>query len=339
MNEYTEKRFAQVLKFMAKSYGVSVEKLTSNFAATVPMAQELNAAIQDSSDFLKAISIIPVTDSTGEVLDFATMGNIAGRTDLTQPNARRQPKMAGSPDGRKWLAKKTDYDVGIPYELLDQWARYKNFGKLFSQMVIRTMGLNRLTIGWYGQDCQAATDPIGNPNLEDVNFGWLYDLEQNKPEHFITEGATEDVIKLGGSGADFANLDYMVNSMKSLIAQKDRTKKEVAIIGEDLVSHDTGKVLELHAQTPSEKKVDIIKLEATYGGLPSLMVPGFPSKGVMIVDPKRLQIRYQLSGMRRKVADEPEYDRTASYTSMNEAYNIANLDGCVAIKSENVTLG
>lgn len=327
MNRETQEKFNQLMKNMAQSYGVS--SMSENFAATTPMAQKLNDAIQASSAFLSRISIIPVVDIMGEVLDMQIHSTVAGRTD-TSGAGERTPQMAGAPDGRQYVCKQTNFDVGILYALLDAWARYNNFSQRYMSAVYKRIALDRIMIGFYGMSAAATTDRVANPKLEDVNTGWLYDLKTSKPENYLSEIVAESGAITLGPGGDYKNVDQLVYDVGSLIPEHHRSGSEVAIVGKGLVAHDMNKVLGAHAETPTEK-VNFQILGKSYGGYTSVIVPQFPDYGMLITDPVNLQIYLQSSSMRRHTENQPKKNRIVDYISQNEAYRIGNLNAAAAI--------
>ncbi|NMD86725.1 phage major capsid protein, P2 family [Victivallis vadensis] len=335
MKRETQLLYNQLRANMAQAYGV--ENVGEQFSATIPMAQSLNDAVQESSDFLKLISIIPVEDIEGEILDMTIFQTIAGRKKITA-GARREPQMAGAPDGRKYHCEKTNFDVGFAYALLDNWARYKDFQTRYMAAVYIRIALDRTLIGFYGTSAAETTDRAANPKLQDVNKGWLFDLKTNMKSHyFLGEGSTgsEKIVIGSGSAATYKNVDQMVYDVASLIPKHRRTGKEVAIVGQAFVAHDMNKILGAYGEKPSER-IHFGTLAKSYGGFPSMVVPQFPDTGLLITDPKNLHLYVQSSSLRRQAKDEPEFDRTADYISQNEAYMIGNLEAAAAIEADNV---
>lgn len=337
MKQATRLAYNQLRANMGQAYGT--ENVAERFEATIPMAQSLNDAVQESDDFLRRISVIPVDDIEGEVLEMTIFDTIAGRTRLTGSN-RRQPQLAGAPDGRKYHCEKTNFDVGFTYALLDDWARYKDFQQRYMAAVYRRIGLDRLLIGFYGSSIAETTNRAANTRLQDVNKGWMFDLKNNNPANcFLGAGdAGEEKIIIGDSPtATYRNVDQLVYDISVLIPKHRRSGKEIAIIGQGLVAHDMNKVLGAYGETPSEK-IHFGILAKSYGGFPSLVVPQFPDFGLLITDPKNLHLYYQKTGVRRLAKDEPEFDRVVDYISQNEAYMIGDLEAAAMIEAENVEL-
>ena len=333
MREITKEKFHRLQEAMQKSYGVKSTR--SAFAVTEPMETMLNTAIQDSSDFLQRINMYPVTDRKGQSLKIGIYSPLAKRTNV---NVRdRDTTSMSPPDGIEYECKLTEFDISFTYDLLDAWARYANFMELYMNQVYRRIALDRILIGWHGTSAAADTDPDSNPNLEDVNIGWIKLLVDNKPEHYLTESSdSTEKITIGEYG-DYKNLDEIAYDIFTMIDDAQRTGNEVVIVGRHLVANDMGKALASFAQQPTEKS-QVTVLEKTYGGLPSLIVPGFPDKGLMVTDTENLSLYYQSGKTRRQMSDYPKRNRVEDFISSNDAYMIENLEGVAAIAADNVVL-
>ncbi|USE39136.1 phage major capsid protein, P2 family [Endozoicomonas sp. SCSIO W0465] len=333
MKEITRQKFSKLQEAMGKAYGV---KSTRNgFAVSEPMETRLNTAIQDSSEFLQRISMIPVTDRKGQAVKIGIYSPLAKRTNVSNKDRTTTPM--SPPDGLEYECKLTEFDVSFSYDLLDAWARYDNFMELYMQQVYRRIALDRILVGWHGDAIAPETNSTTNPNLEDVNKGWLHLLKANKAEHYLTESSTgSGKITLGESG-DYKNLDALVYDVYNLIDDAQRTGSEVAIVGRHLIANDMGKALAKFAQQPTEK-AQVMVLDKAYGGLPSITVPGFPDNGVLVTDTENLSLYYQEGKTRRQMADYPKRNRVEDFISSNDAYMIANFDGIAGIEAANVEL-
>ncbi len=337
MRRETRQLYNQMLGYMAESYEVTDTR--EQFTATEPMAQSFNDAVQESSAFLQQISVIPVVDILGELVILTVPSSVAKRTNVSDDNPRK-PQIIGGMTDRKYECKLTEFDVGISYALMDTWARYGNLHTRYMPAIYKRIALDRIMIGWHGNDAAAETDRETYTKLEDVNKGWLYDLKTNLPGHYylgentVEEGDPVYELQIGETG-EYQNINQLVYSVGSLIEDKDRTGNEVAIIGRGFVAKDMNKILAKHAETPSEM-IHFDILSKSYGGYKSVMVPNFPEYGLLVTDPKNLQIYYQLSSMRRQSKDQPEYNRVVDFISQNEAYMIGELAAAAAIEAANV---
>ena len=318
---------------MAEAYGVTEQEVKETFSVSEPMETKLNSAIQESSEFLQRIQVLPVTDKKGQAVTVGVNQSLAKRTDTVTKD--RQPTRMSDPSGREYEVHKTEFDVAMPYTLVDAWARFDDFVQRYMNAVYGRIALDRIKIGWTGMSAASETNRTSFPNLEDVNLGWIKLLMQFASQNYLQESSDgTSKITLGAAG-DYKNLDQLVYDTYSMIPAAHRTGSEVAIIGRQMVANDMGKVLAKHGQTPSERG-QLITLDQSYGGLPALIVPHFPEKGVLVTDTDNLHLYYQESGMRRQQLDNSKRDQVEDYISSNEAYFFEDFDAVAGIAAENV---
>ncbi|MEZ8321549.1 P2 family phage major capsid protein, partial [Vibrio splendidus] len=144
-----------------------------------------------------------------------------------------------------------------------------------------------------------------------------------------------------GEGGDFINLDLAVLETKNLLHDAcENDSNLVAIIGSDLLAYDKAKFYEAHGNTPSEKgKIQELQVIGTYGGLPAVKVPGFPSTGIMVTSYDNLSIYIQEGSVRRSTGKKnDEKDQIENFESMNMAYVIEEVGKAAAIEFKNVKL-
>jgi len=335
MRSETRIAYNSLLSAMAVAYAVADQDTTKKFAITIPKETQLNDAIQESNEFLNRITLMPVTDMEGQALRLGVNGLLAKRTDTSA--GPRKGKALGAPTGTEFKVAKTEFDVGIDYATLDQWARLGDLREMYMPVVFNAIGLDRMSIGFHGSSVAVVTDPILNPLGEDVNIGWLELLRVNKPTHYLEEVVPlSNAINIGDTG-DYKNLDALVADLFASIPVEHRTGNEVAIVGSSLVAADTNKLYATHGTTPSEKQ-DILMMQNSYGGLPSMQVPKFHPMGALVTDPKNLHLYYQQGRTRRSTKDESDIDTVVDYISSNDAYAIGNLDAIAGVNPANVIL-
>jgi len=331
MRNDTRKLYLAMIEALASTYGVP--SAVQKFAIEEPIAIRLNDAIQASDAFLGTISILGVVDQKGQPIRVTVPTSIAGRTD-TSGAGERTPQSLAAPSYWDYEVKQTNFDVAMSYALMDVWARFADFRSRYMNAVYRRIALDRIMIGWHGTSAAATTNRSTSPLLQDVNIGWIAKLAAGNPANYMTEGANSGQIRLG-TGGDFANLDQMVYSVYSMIDKAHLTGREVALVGQGLVTRDMGKVLASHGETPTERNA-IRQLDKSYGSLPTVVPPHFPDYGVMVTDLANLHLYYQLSGMRRQTIEEPKKDRVADYISSNEAYCFGDFEGVAALDGDAV---
>ena len=342
---HSKPQFEEMTASMAACYNVPT--VGEPFSVSVPKALELINAVQESDDFLKRVKFIPVIDSTGDVVRLSISGPIASHT-ATTGSGERKPKQITGKDQRTYLVSQVESDYAIPYSEIDQWRRYSDYQARVATMVLRRMGLDKLLVGWYGSSCATTTNPETNTLLQDVNFGWLYDLYTNKAENWIHEpdvktGSGESAttnpgkITIGGTGSTYANVDSAVFDLLSMIPKHIRTGREVVLIGNALVTAETSALFDLYGRKPTEKQA-MQTLQKGFAGLEGVTPAGFPDYGLMVTDPQNLQIYIQEGSLRKAFKDNPRKNQVEHFQSENNCYRIGDLDAAAALDYNQVEL-
>ncbi|MBN0749311.1 P2 family phage major capsid protein, partial [Pseudomonas aeruginosa] len=105
------------------------------------------------------------------------------------------------------------------------------------------------------------------------------------------------------------------------------------------LAYDKGKLYAAQGQTPTEKeRIEEAQVIATYGGLPSFLVPFFPVKGIMVTSWDNLSIYFQDTSWRRHLLENPKRSRVEDYNGRNEGYVIEQLGKFAALESDSVEL-
>ncbi|WP_296059581.1 phage major capsid protein, P2 family [uncultured Amphritea sp.] len=331
MNQRTVAAFAALQANLAAGFGVP--SVAETFAVTPSVEQTLMDKIVEPSDFLKRINVVGVRDKSGDRLMGGVSGTIAGRTNTSA--ADRVPRDVSDLTDFQYICEKTEYDIAIPYLLLDNWSKFPDFQTRLLKWVAHQKAMDHIMIGWNGTSVAASTDRVANPLLQDVNKGWLQHMRENKAGNILVDGGTVGSIKLGDAG-DFKTLDALVGDIKTAIPLHLRDGL-ISIVGEDLLAWDEGKLYSSLGGTPTEK-AGIQQATKTYGGLPAFTVPHFPALGATVTTWENLSIYWQEESNRRSLKDKPERDRTEDFHSVNEAYVVENFDKFAAVEAANVTI-
>ncbi|MGY3687556.1 phage major capsid protein, P2 family [Vibrio coralliilyticus] len=317
-----------------------VDDATQKFNVTPNGTQKIIGQMRESNWFLKKINIIPVKNQKGESIGLGVTGMIASRTD-TSGEGRRVPKDYSGMGAMPYMCEQTNFDTAIRYDKLDAWAHDKRFNSIISAHTREQIDANKITIGWYGERVEKNTNASSNPNGEDVNKGWFQAMRDYNAERYITEiDPNSGEIRIG-EGGDFINLDLAVLNTKNLLHDAcENDSNLIAIIGSDLLAYDKAKFYEAHGNTPSEKsKIQEVQVIGTYGGLPAVKVPGFPSTGIMVTSYDNLSIYVQEGSIRRSMGKKnDEKDQIENFESMNMAYVIEEIGKAAAMEFKNVKL-
>ena len=209
MRNDTRVLFNAYLQQLAQLHGVS--DVTTKFTAAPSVAQTLETRMQESSAFLSSINVYGVSEQSGEKIGIGIDGTIAGTTDTTQQD--REPRDPTGLDNRSYTCTQTNFDTGLRYQKLDQWAKFKDFQARIRDAIIRAQALNRIMIGWNGTSRAATSKPDINKLLQDVNVGWLQKMRLENPARVMKEVVDGSGKIQIGAGKDFENIDALVVSM------------------------------------------------------------------------------------------------------------------------------
>lgn len=335
LSSHAQEQFALLQDDLAESY--NVQDASRQFAVEPSIAQELNDKITEKSDFLGRINIVPVTEIKGQKVMIGVTGPVSSRTNTKTTD--REAKDFCDLDSVGYELFHTESDVGLSFAKIDSWAKFPDFPERYSAAVQRQIALDRIMIGWHGTHAAPQTDISAHPMLQDVNKGWLQIAREQIPAQVLKEGAAADKITLG-AGGDYENLDALVHDVKQMIDPVFRDAGDlIAIIGSDLLANDKGKLYAKQGDTPTEKeRIEGAQVIATYGGLPSFVIPHFPATGVVVTSWDNLSLYFQDSSWRRHLIENPKRSRVEDYNGRNEGYVIEQLEKFAAIEAGNLEL-
>lgn len=365
MRRDTRARFKSYVSQIALLNNLAVEDVATQFSVDPVVEQRLEDRIRDSSEFLMAINMMPVTAQTGRKLGVGCGRRLAGRTN-TAGGQRRNPANIGSNNLKStYFCAQTDFDWSRQYSQLDAWRHRPEFETLIRDDIVHQQALDRICIGWHGEDVAEDTDIVANPLLQDVNKGWLHHIRTDAPAQVLDDGAL--TVRTNGTNnpalkaiyvkegavlfdpsldnavdaeADYSSLDALVMDAKRLIHETHRGDTDlVVIVGHDLVDDKYFNIAQKTGATATEVEATdrIIRSEKMLGGLPAIRVSSFPANALLITKLSNLSIYWQEETRRRQLKDEPEFNRIANYESVNEAYVVEEYE--IAALVENIVMG
>lgn len=347
-----------------------VASATEMFNVDPVVEQRLEERIKESSEFLRLINIVPVTQQAGDTLGLGVTRTLAGRTDTSGAGERNPTDPTSSEKINEYFCKQTNFDWAMRYALLDAWRHKPDFQTILRDAILKQQARDRIMIGFNGTSAAATTDRGANPLLQDVNEGWLHKIRENAEEQVFddggltvyTNGTNNPGLKkiyvkpgvelfdaaaaygaTGGSAhavADYSSLDALVIDAMRLLPDWHAGDTElVVIVGRNLIDDKYFTIAqETGAKATEVEATDrILRSNKTIGGLPAVRVPFFPADGLMITRLDNLSIYVQEGTRRRMLADEPKKDRVANYESVNEAYVIEDYELVVLV--ENIVIG
>lgn len=291
-----------------------VESLSSPFVVAPAPQQKMMDAYQKSTAFLGKINMIMVKDAHGQKLGLGGTSPVASTTDTRiQP---RRPTTVGEVEGLDYyLCTKTDYDVAYLWAQIDNWGALTDFQQRLANLAVKRIAQDKQRIGFNGTHRANTSNKALYPNLQDVNIGWLEKVRQNSPERHIKNITI-------GKAHEFKNLDALVEMAKhELIDEQHRDGTDLVVITSSGLVIDKSLAIINQDHEPTEQ----IAANALYSrkvlGTLSVDLPSFfPQGALLITSHDNLSIYQQKGSIRRHLKDEPEWDRTTDYQSVNECF-------------------
>lgn len=334
MKQVSRQKYNDYIGHIAKLNAVAsaVEK----FTVTPSVQQKLEKRLQESSDFLTRINVVPVDEMEGQKIGLGVGGTIAGRTDTSAND--RVPRDMSDLAGKDYKCYKTDFDTAIPYVKIDMWAKFPKFQELLRDAILTQQALDRIMIGFNGTSAATATNRVTNPLLQDVNIGWLQKQRTEAPARVISEVVdSSGEVNVGPSG-DYENLDALVyDAIQLLDPAHQRRPDLVVMVGRELMHDKYLPLLNRQQTAENELASDVIISNRRMGGLPAFDVPFIPEGTVIITSFSNLSIYWQDGARRRSIIDNPKRDRIENYESSNDAYVIEDNSAMAIV--ENIVLG
>lgn len=307
-----------------------VSNLSAPFEVAPQPEQRLVEAYQQSTDFLKNINIILVRDGHGQKLGLGSSAPIASTTDTRI--APRRPTTLGDLEAvDEYLCTQTDFDIGYDWRVIDNWSGLPDFQVRLSNLAVKKVAQDRQRIGFNGTHRAKTSNKQLYPNLQDVNIGWLEKIRQNNPERHLKN------IKIG-KNQEFKNLDALVETAKKeLIGEEYREANDLVVITNvGLITDSALEILNQNHAPTEQTAANALYQRKQLGTMPTQTPSYFPTGSVLITSYDNLSIYQQRGTHRRHIRDEPEWNRTADYQSINESYVVE--DYRKAVLFDNVSM-
>lgn len=302
-----------------------------NFSAPFNIApsieQKLIEAYRQVTDFLGKINIQGVKSAHGQKLGLGGNKTAASTTD-TRIQPRRPTDIFGLEAVDEYLCTKTDYDIAYLYEVIDNWGHLPDFQKKLAALAVAIVAEDMQRIGFNGTHRAKTSNKDLYPLLQDVNIGWLEKIRAYNAERHI-DGITI------GSAHEFKNIDALVEmAVNELIAEQHRQATGLtAITSRNLVSDKYIGLINQNQSTTDQAAANALYQKKQLGTLPVDTPAFFVPNGLLITTHDNLSI-YKLRGsQRRLIRDEPEWDRTTDYQSVNECYVVEDYSKTVLIEN------
>ena len=336
MRKTTRFKFNAFMTQLAKLNGIQSDELNKKFSVEPSVTQRLMTRVQESSEFLKRINIIPVDEMKGEKIGVGVSSTIASTTNTSGGDVRETADFTAL-DAEGYFCQQTNYDFHWPYNKLDLWARYNDFQTKLRDAIIQRQALDRILIGFNGFTRAPTSNRLKYPLLQDVGEGWMQKYRRNAAKRVLGSKLNDDgtisalPVKIGKGGV-YANLDAavmdVVNSLIDPVYQDDI--ELVVICGRQLLADKYFPLVNQTQANTESMAADLIISQKRIGNLPAVRVPGFPANAFFVTRLDNLSIYWQDETHRRHIEENPKRDRVENYESINDDYVVEDYGcGCI----------
>lgn len=345
MRKETRFKYNAYLTQLAALNGVEVETLSKKFSVEPSVTQSLMEVVQESSDFLTRINIVPVAELTGEKVGLGVSGSVASTTDTSNGDERETADLL-SLEARQYKCEQMNFDFHIRYNTLDLWARFQDFQLRLRNAIAKRQSLDYIMAGWHGVKRAATSDRAKNPLLQDVAVGWLQKYRNESPKRVMDKSTALDGTALDGKvrvglgvASAYVNLDALVmDATNTLIDEWHQEDPDLVVIcGRQLLADKYFPLVNQQQPNSETLAADIIISQKRIGNLPAVRVPYFPANALMITRLDNLSIYYMDDSHRRHLEENAKRDRIENYESIKQDYVVEDYGcGCVI---ENIEMG
>ncbi len=303
-----------------------VENTNHQFAIAAPIETKLRQAIVHSDAFLGMVSVLPVDQISGQVVDVGVDGLLTGRGN----NERFRAELGNT--GNTYVLTKTDSCGVIKWETLTQWANAGSSGefvKLMNSAITRSFALDMLRVGFNGTSIAAYTDPVTYPLGQDINKGWLTIVKEKAAAQVL---AAADLDPTGVVADSYKNLDSLVQDLiNTTIHEAHRQNPDlVVLVGGDLIAAEQHRLLEA-ADSPTEHAA-AQQLAKTIAGKKAYTPPFFPATSIWVTTLSNLQILQQKGTQWRKAANNEDRAQFENSFLRMEGYGVGDFNKFAAIE-------
>lgn len=331
---------ASMLTSIAQVNGISQEQVRNGYNVSPNAVQTMYDQIALNAELLQQINIVGKTEKKGEIIGLSS-GLIASNSDTKQKGVEREPKPIHNLDGRQFSLEKTNFDVALPYEDIDQWAHLTDFPMRVNKKIAESIALSLITVGMNGKSREKTTDFSTNPMLQDVAKGWLQKMREENASRVLgwqagQIGTTKAAVQWGKGATEYKNLDAVVkDAVDSLMDERFADRSDfVVLTSRRTVSDKYLSIINAAGATATELEASgRLNQSRLLGGYPVMYVPNMPANTLLITPLKNLSIYYQKSGERRLVVDNPKKDQLESYQSKNIDFIVEEYGAAVLIEN------
>lgn len=322
MKNTTRKVFNQYLADQAELNGV--DNAAQQFTVDPNVEQRIVDETQASSAFLQLINVIMVDPQKGQSLGLSVSPN-ASTTDTTTKD-RDAKNIIDSHNIDDYFCTQTNFDVAIPYALLDAWAHRKEFQTIMAKRLVQQMAIDKVTIGFNGKTRALTSNRATNPLGQDVNIGWLEKV-RGKSVRCMT-GVEY------GDAKEYKNIDAIVmDAVASLLDPWYRASPDiVAICSPSTAMLKYFDVVNRTQDSMNKEASERLLSQQHFGMRNIVLAEQCPDHTILVTSLDNLSIYTQNGSTRKTIIDNAKRDRVETYQSQNDAYVIEDFGKCGLIE-------
>lgn len=310
MQAHTRNKVNEYAAQQAKLNAVSNVAETFNVAPNVE--QTLIDRIGEDANFLQGINLILVTEQKGQSLGISTTPN-AARTN-TKVNDRVPKQITNVDNIDSYDCIKTEFDVAIPWSLLDAWAHKPEFQKLIMNRITTQMAIDKLTVGFHGTSRAEQSNRAANPLGEDINIGWIGKLANDSQRCMtnVTYGADQE----------YKNLDAIVfDAIGSLIDPWHQKSADIKVIcNQNTLKLKYFDMINTIAVATDKEAINRLMAQFTLGLRQVEICTQMADNDLLITSLDNMSLYTQRSSTRRYIRDNPNRDQLEIFNSQNDDY-------------------
>lgn len=304
-----------------------------SFSLTPSASQTIVDKMQESADLLKQINILEVDEQEEESIGLTSVPLSSTNNSTTEA---RHPVQGCTAETDRYRCEQVNTDTYVSYEKLDQWAGLDNFFGHMESQIYRRQALDVILTGIYGTHHAAKSDITANPLLQDVNTGWLEKWRRNASARVVNgvSVSRRNNANIIESSGDYGTIDSLtMEAYQELLDPWHTGDSDLVVICN--LSLITGKyypfVNNLGVTPNKELLAFALQNEnRQIGGLPVCPIPFFPQNAMLVTSLDNLSLYWQTGTHRRKISEEPEFNRVSTYDSWNNAYVVEDYGkGCL----------
>lgn len=335
MNEVLKNRaLEKVEKFFADQsdvhgYDVSGTIPGEKFSISEESEHVWLSEIAGDDAFLNEVDIDTVSAQVFNVIDNEFTDLVASRTD-TDKNDRQTTAIDGI-TGVKYTCEETNHDTHVRFSTLNKWALAPNHKGFQLKVESRRANAQRedfLKIGWNGEKVAVETNKEENPLGQDVNIGWIKNIETHAPTRIIDCEAEGIFIGEGG----LSSVDAAALYMKDLLDEKYHVN--LRLYGKSNFFTDRNIRLSEKSHASDIVSGAVAETMTVVGGDIIARSPRYMPADMLVLTPvKNLAIRVQEGSQRKGFYVNHKRSRFENYSTQNEAFPVSRYDAIIVLKN------